>query len=163
LERKPAGETEELLPVRPGEIRDRAQHALFPYELIGERRDRAHVDAGTDDGTRLRDRTERRRHKWSDRREDDGRIERLRRRLGGGTCPLDPQLASERLSLEVARTGEREHAPALVTRCLGHDVRCRAESVDAEPLGVACGTHCPVPDQSCTKQRGCVHIPVGAG
>ena len=48
-------EREELLAVAAREVRDRAQHALAPEELVGKRGDVAHVDAAADDGAALRD------------------------------------------------------------------------------------------------------------
>ena len=55
-------EREELLAVAARQVRDRAEHALVPEQLVRERRDVGHVDAGADDGAALRDGAQRRGH-----------------------------------------------------------------------------------------------------
>src|SRR4029079_19309131 len=47
-------EREKLLAVTPRQVGDRAQHPLFPKELVRERWDVRHVDAGADDAAALR-------------------------------------------------------------------------------------------------------------
>ena len=71
---------QELLAVAPGEVGHRADRALAPQQLVGERRDVAHVDAAR----RRRSRPARRARRASGHEravggEDDRRVERLRR------------------------------------------------------------------------------------
>src|SRR5205085_5878434 len=61
--------------------------------------------------------------------------------------------AREGLALVVARTREREDAPPLVPRHLRHDVRGRAEAVEAEPLRVARRAQRAVADQPRAEER----------
>src|SRR5713226_2429663 len=70
------------------------------------------------------------------RREDDRRVEFLRRTLVGGAGPLGAELERQRLRRLVPRTREGEDAPALAARELRDDVRGGAEAVEAEPLRV---------------------------
>src|SRR5207247_3062484 len=66
-------ELEELLAVAARQVGDRPQDALTPQELVGERRDVAHVDPGADHRPALRHRGPRRRHELAAGREDDRR------------------------------------------------------------------------------------------
>jgi hypothetical protein len=52
----PLEQREHLVPVAPGEVRDRADAALAPEQLVRERRDVRHVDPGADDSPTLRER-----------------------------------------------------------------------------------------------------------
>ena len=58
-DRHARSEREELLAVAAGQVRDRAHDALAPEQLVGERRDVAHVDPGADHGATLADMAER--------------------------------------------------------------------------------------------------------
>ena len=107
------GEREELLAVAAREVRDRAERPLAPQEVVRERRDVRHVDARAHDRAALRDRRERGGDELAGRREDDRRVELLRRRARAG--PLGAERAGERLRLVVAFAREREDAAALVT------------------------------------------------
>ncbi len=135
------------------EVRDRAQHALLPQQLIGERRDVAHRDLRADHDAPRRDRPQRERHQRTGRREHDRCVERLRRQLGRPAGPLGAELPRERLGGDVARTREREDPPALVPRDLREDVRRAAEPDDPEPLRVAGEPQGAVPDQPGAQQR----------
>ena len=107
----------------------------------------AHDDAaGLDGGERQRDEV-------ADRREDQCGVEGLGRRLGGVAGPRGSQRAREALRRRVARPGEREDAPALVARHLRHQVGRRAESVDADALGIARLSQRAVADQPGAQQR----------
>ena len=88
----------------------------------------AHHDAAFADGP------ERRRHQRADRREDDGRVERLGRRLVGAAGPRRAQARARSPAPCVARPGEGEDLAALMPRHLRHDMRRRAEAVNAEAL-----------------------------
>src|SRR5689334_17342474 len=79
LERMARGELEELLAVAPGEIRHRPEHALAPQQLVREGGNVAHVDAAADDYAALSHRAQRQRNQRAHRREEDGRVQRLRR------------------------------------------------------------------------------------
>ena len=52
--------------------------------------------------------------------------------LVGASRPLGAELAREALAVGVARAGEREDPPTLVSRHLRDDVRRRAEAVEAD-------------------------------
>src|SRR5919204_569537 len=69
------GEREELLAVAPRQVRDRANDALAPEQLVRERRDVAHVDAGANDHACLAHGAQRRRDERADGREDDRGVE----------------------------------------------------------------------------------------
>src|SRR5439155_13857575 len=128
-------EREELLAVAAGEVRDGADRALLPEELVRERRDVAHVDAGADHGAALGEHPERRRHELAGGREDDRRVELLRRGLAGGPRPFAAQRERECPRRLVAGPDEAEQAAALVAGDLRDDVGCGAEAVEPEPLG----------------------------
>ena len=125
--------------------------ALAPEDLVRERRDVGHVDAGADDGAALRDGRERRRDELAGRGEDDRRVELLGRRARAG--PLRAERAGERLRLVVALARHGEHAAALAPRDLRDDVRRGAEAVQAEPLGVAGEAQRAVADQPGAEER----------
>ena len=135
------------------EVRDRAQHALPPQQVVGERRDVAHRDLRADHDAPRRDRPQRERHQRTGRREHDRGVERLRRHLGRPAGPLGAEVPRERLGGDVARTCEREDPPALVPRDLREDVGRAAEPDDPEPLGVAGEPQGAVPDQPGAQQR----------
>src|SRR5205085_4547202 len=85
--------------------------------------------------------------------EDDRGVELLRRLLAGRARPLGAERAGEGLHLLVARTREREDAPALVARHLRHDVRGGAEAVEAKAFRVAREAKRPVADQPGAEER----------
>src|SRR5690606_35251078 len=97
LNRRPRGELHELEAVLSGEVRDRRERALPPEQLVRESGDVAHVDAGADHGAAGRYGAERERNERSDRRVDDGRVERHWWRRGGVTRPVYPELLGEPL------------------------------------------------------------------
>ena len=68
-------------------------------------------------------------------------------------CPDRPQVQRELFRGGVAGAREREHAPPLVTRHLGHEVPRRAESVDAEPFGRPARHQRAVADQPGAQER----------
>src|SRR4029078_7288573 len=74
-------EREELLPVAARQVRDRADDALLPQELVREARDVAHVDPRADDDPAAGEGTERRRYELACGREDDRCVELLGRGL----------------------------------------------------------------------------------
>ena len=71
----------------------------------------------------------------ADRREDDRRVERLRRRLVRAAGPFRAELAREILRRAIAGPGEGIDALPLVAGDLRDDVGGGAEAVEAEPLG----------------------------
>ena len=48
FDRHPGGELKKLLAVGPGQVGHRADHPLPPEQVVGKRRDVAHVDAAAD-------------------------------------------------------------------------------------------------------------------
>ena len=94
---RPAAPAREVLAVGPREVRDRAQHALAPEQLVRERGDVAHVDAAADHAAALADRSQRRRHELARRGEDERGVELLRRRAESVARPLGAELEGERL------------------------------------------------------------------
>ena len=105
-------------------------------------------------------RGERRRHELADRREDDRRVELLRRRLV--RPPAHSRRARARTPAPPRRPArvKREDAPALVARDLRDDVRRGAEAVEAEPLRVAREPQRAVADQPGAEQRRRLHVGV---
>ena len=122
---------EELHPVLARQIRDRADDPLVPEQLVGEGRDVAHVDPRADEDAAAGEVAERRGHELARRREDDRRVELLRRRPVGGAGPLAAELPRERGGRVVAGADEAEQPPPLVACDLRDDVRGRAEPVEA--------------------------------
>ena len=106
-----------------------------------------------DHGPAARDGPQGERHERADRREDDRRVELLRRPVLRRARPLGPERAGERRRRVVARAREGEHAPALVDGDLADDVRGGAEAVEPEPLRVAGHPQRPVADQAGAQQR----------
>ena len=98
------------------EVGDRAHAALAPEQLVRERRDVAHVDAGADDGAALGERASAAGTSAPDRREDDRRVQLLGRRPVGAARPFGAELARERLRLVVAGAREGEDPPPFVAR-----------------------------------------------
>ena len=120
---------------------------------VGQRRDRTHVNPAAHDDAAGLDGGERQRDEVADRREDQCGVEGLGRRRGGVAGPRGSQRAREALRRRVARPGEREDAPALVARHLRHQVGRRAESVDADALGITRLSQRAVADQPGAEQR----------
>ncbi len=147
-------EAQELLAIPPREIRHRAHHALLPENAIGEAGNVAHVNPGADDGPALDRGAQRGGHERPDRREDNRRIQGLRRLDIGAAGPDRAQLPRERLRLIVAGPGEGVDLLPLVNRHLGQDVRRRAEAVEAQALHVVAGEPIgAVADQTRAEQR----------
>src|SRR6185437_5715339 len=107
------GHLQELVPVLPGEIGNRADFALFPEKFIGELRDVAHVDTAANDAAGLAHGLERERHERADRGEDDRRIEWYRRQFLGGAGPGGAEPARHLLARLVAGAGEGEDLATL--------------------------------------------------
>src|ERR1035437_6214816 len=96
-----------------------------------------HVNRAADHASALALRFQRRRHQRAHRRENDGGIERLRRRLFRAARPHRAERAREVLRRRVALAREGEHAPALPDRDLRQDMGGGAEAVEAERLAFA--------------------------
>ena len=154
---------QERLAVVAGQVRDRPDDALAPEQVVRKRGDIAHVDAGADDRAALRERCERCRDELARRCEDDRRVELLRRLLLRVAGPLGAELARKGLARRVARLREGEDAPALRPGDLADDVRCSAEAVEAEPLGVAGQAQRPKADQASAEQRCGLEIGIAVG
>ena len=121
---------EKLLAILPGEVRHRADDPLAPEQVVGEGRNRTHMNAGAHHRPAFDDRRERPWDQRPDGRKENGGVERLRRARAGIAGPCRTELSRERLTVRVAGAGEREHPPALVPSHLRHQVAGRAEAVD---------------------------------
>ena len=86
--RNPRRKSQELHSISPRQVRHRPQHAFPPQQLVRERWDVAHVDAGADDGPAGRDGAQGERDERAGRGEDQRGVERLGRRLVACARPL---------------------------------------------------------------------------
>ena len=156
-------EGEQVTRVVAGQVRHRAQDALLPQQLVRERGDVAHVDAGADDDAARRAGPQRRGHERAGGREDQRGVERLRSRPVRVARPLGAQRQRQLPRAGVARAREGEHAPAFMHRDLADDVRGRTEAVQPEPHAVAGQPQRAVADQPAAQQRRRleVRVPVG--
>ena len=91
---------------------------------------------------------ERRRHERTDGREDDRRVQGLRRRFIGTASPFRAEPTREILRGHVARSCEREHFAALVARDLRNDVRGGSEAVNPKSFRVARFAQTSISDQT---------------
>src|SRR5215210_2591973 len=157
------GEGEELLAVLAGKVRDRADGALSPEDLVREGGYVAHVDAGAHHHPSLRDGPQRDRHQRPDGSEDDRRVELLRRGLTRASGPGGAQLAREALALLVTIPAEREDLPALMNGHLDDYVGGVAEAVEAEAFGVADHGQRAVADQTRAQERCGLEVQVPLG
>src|SRR5262249_47032338 len=144
--------------VGAGQVRDRAEDALTPEDLVRERGDVGHVDPGTDDSSALGYGLQRGRNELAGRGEDDRRVELLGRRARAG--PLGAQRAGERLRASVALSRHCEDTAAFPQRDLRDDVGRRAEAVEAEPPAFAGESQRPEADQAGAQERGRLEIAV---
>src|SRR5262245_59666167 len=113
VDRDPRRQCHELLAVAPRQVRHLPHDALAPEELVRERRDVRHVDAGANHGAALGDRAKRRGNELTGGREDDRRVELLGRVLERTAGPLGAELERKPLSFLVSFTREREGTAAL--------------------------------------------------
>ena len=81
---------EELVPVLPRQVGHRADLALVPQVVVGERWDVGHVDAGAHDRAAAGERLERLRHERAGGGEDDRGVERLGRKLVAAPAQVAP-------------------------------------------------------------------------
>ncbi len=154
----PAPGTPRRRRVGAGEVGDRAQHALAPQEFVRKGRDLAHVDAAADHRAALAHRAQRHRHQAADRREQHGGVERLGRRLGGGSGPGAAEAEREGAARGVVGPGEGEDAPSLPDCQLRDQVCGGAETVDAEGARFAGEAQRAVADQPGAQQRRGVRV-----
>jgi hypothetical protein len=100
LDRRPdrmlAHRPEQVMAVAARQVCNRPEHTLAPQELVGEGRDRAHVDPGANDRAALGDRSERLGDELAGRSEDDRGVELLRP-LADRAGPLGADAAGQRL------------------------------------------------------------------
>ena len=92
---------EEIQPVLPGEIGNRHQLPLFPQQAVRESRNIAHVYPRADDLAAPAHRAQCHRYQRSDRRVDDGGIERLGRHLIRSSGPFRAEATCKRLRREI--------------------------------------------------------------
>src|SRR2546421_568488 len=121
--RNPMRELHEFLAVAASQVRHRANSSLLPQLAIPELRDVAHVNSATHDDAATIDRAQCRWHQRADRRENNSRIEFLRRCFIRSARPDGAETESELLRLCISRARESENVPSLMPRDLGHDVR----------------------------------------
>ena len=95
------------------------------------------MNAGANDAPAFANRLERQGDEVPNGREDDRRIELLRRQLVGATCPSGPELPGEGLGGDVSRSGEGKYGSPLPNRDLRDDMSCGAEAIEAELLAIA--------------------------
>jgi hypothetical protein len=103
---------------------------------------------------------QRERHERAVGREDDRGVQRLGRGVAGRSGPRRAELTGEALRRLVAGPGERVDPPALPDGDLGHDVRGRAEAVEAQPPCLAAQAQGAEADQPRAQQRGDLHVGV---
>src|SRR5689334_17693735 len=81
------GQCEELLPVPGGEVGYRTDAPFFPEQVVGKRRNVAHMNTATNDHPAFLDDFERLRNEFPGRREKDSRLQRDWERLSRIACP----------------------------------------------------------------------------
>lgn len=106
---------------------------------------------------------ERRRHKASDRSEDDGGVELRRRAFIRTSGPTAPKLARKILSCSITGSRERAHGSPFKARHLCHDMDGGTEAVDACMPCVACHAQRAVTDQAGTEKGSRRDVVVGIG
>ena len=132
------GEVEERTRVGAGVGRDRPDLPLLEQmPLIVQRADVGEVDAGDGQRAAAIQRLEGGRHQITDRREQDGRIQRHRRRIG---CALRRRGAQRQREFTVpVASGHDVHLGASGQRDLGGDVGAAAEAVQSRAARPAAG------------------------
>ncbi len=153
----------ELLAIAAGQIGHRGHRPFTPQQMVGKRRDVAHVDARAHHAPALARGRQRGRHQCAHRREQDGRIQRLGRHVGAGAGPGRAEFQREALAFLVAGTREGEHPPAFQACHLRQQVGGGAEAVQAEPAALAGRATGAVADQPGAQQRGGLRIGVAVG
>ena len=155
---------QKLLAVGPGQVGHRAHHPLPPEQVVGKRRDVAHVDAAADHDPALGRGPQGRGDERAHRRKNDGCVQFLRGQLVRAPGPHGPQPPGELLGLGVPRPGEGIDLFPLVHRDLDGDVGCGPEAVDPQPLpgilGHAVGA---VADQPGAQKRRRLGVAIGRG
>ena len=139
--------------VGTGQIGYGEDRTLAPKLGIRKARDVAHMDSGADDSAALADCSQRGWDEGSDRRKDDGGVERNRRGLVRSPRPDAAKGSGERLTGIVSRLGEGEHFASLPGGDLSDDVRGRAKAVEAEPTSLSSHHQRSIADQAGAEQR----------
>ena len=121
--------------------------------LYGNDGDVAHVDAAADDPPALAHGGKGAWDQRADRREQNGRVERLGRLDRRAARPFGAHRARERLTGSVAGPGESEYAPSLPAADLGDDMRRGAEAIDADRRPVPGHFERAPADQAGAQQR----------
>src|SRR5437762_1265454 len=116
------------------------------------------MNSATHDDAATIDRAQCRRHQRADWRENNGRIEFLRRCFIRSARPDGTEADREFLRLRISRARESENVPALMPRDLGHDVSGRAKTIKADSLRISRFAERAVADQSRAEQWRCAHI-----
>ena len=124
--------SEKINAVLAGEVGHRHELPLFPQQAVGERRNVAHVDSGTDHAPAFAHRLEREWNQCAIGREDDRGIELLRRQFIGPGGPARAQCSGKGLGCGITGACECEEIAALPFCYLRHDMRRGAESVQTQ-------------------------------
>jgi hypothetical protein len=111
------------------------------------------VDPGADDHAALGERAQCNGDERADRSENNGPVELLGRRFVRPTRPLGTKVARKALTLLIARSRERVHAPPLMARDLRDDVRRGAEAVQPEPFGFPSQAKRAIADEAGAQKR----------
>jgi hypothetical protein len=106
------------------------------------------VDPRTHHDSTLSDSAQGERDESADGREDDGRVELVRKCLIRVTGPDSAEVPREILARRVAGSRDGEDPPSLIARDLGDDVRGCAETVEAKADAIAGCLERAVPDEA---------------
>src|SRR6266571_978085 len=117
-DRNPGREREKFLAVAAREIGYRHDAPLAPQDLVGKRRDLAHMNSGANYRTAFAHGAQGRRNQRADRREEDRRVERLGRSGVRSARPGRSEGEREALRLRVPGAGEREELASLEARAV---------------------------------------------
>jgi hypothetical protein len=123
----------------------------------------AHVNAAANHHTAFFHGAQRCHDEWANRREDDGGVERCGRNLARISGPSGAESAREPLRFKVAGPREGINFAFLVTRDLRHDMRGRAEAVNADSFRVAGFDERTITNQSGAQQRRRLRIGIKLG
>src|SRR4029434_6239916 len=99
-------EAEKLFAIAPGEIRDGTDRSLMPQLAVRKRRNVAHVNSAADDNAAAIENAKRGRHKRTDWRKNNRRLQSFRWRFIRSSGPFRAELPCEFLRGGVARGGK---------------------------------------------------------
>ena len=132
--------TQEIDSVLACKICNGNDFAFLPEQVIGESRNRAHVNTGADHAAAFAHGTQRQWHKIPVGGKNDGSIERSRRQLRGISRPSRPQGSCKGLARCVAGTSQRIYGATLPSGNLSQQVRRRPEAIQSDVLRASART-----------------------